>query len=200
MKMRNKTALSFRFRRDLLLFAAGGLIFVFALADAVQAQSATEYSALTEAVTAAAAAKKEKPDGAGAEEGAGQESHAAADAAGGAVTKIYGEDGEALSAKGAALLKQLGGTPQADAAAESSPRTAEPKMIEFEDLGGPAAGGGGKKNEAEIPAGQGIRIYLKDGHVVEGKLLEEADGRCQVQTGGVSLTYFKDEIQKTEKF
>ncbi|WP_128699193.1 hypothetical protein [Candidatus Velamenicoccus archaeovorus] len=200
MKMRNKTALFFRYRHGLLLFAAGCLVFVFALTDAAQAQSAAEYSALTEAVAAAAAAKKEKPEGTGAEKRAGRESPTAADAAGEAVTKAYGEDGEAFSAKGDTLLKQLGGTPQADASAESSPRTAEPRMIEFEDRDGPAAGGGGKNGEAEIPAGQGIRVYLKDGHVVEGKLLEEADGRCQVQTGGVSLTYFKDEIQKTEKF
>ncbi len=194
MKMRNKTTLFLRDRHELLLFAAGCLVFVFAPADAAQAQSAAEYSALTEAVTAAAAAKK--AEGAGAEERTGRESHAAGEA----VTKIYGEGGEALSAKGDALLKQLGGTPQADAAAESSPRTAEPRMIEFEDQGGPAAGGGGKNGETEIPAGQGIRVYLKDGHVIEGKLLEETDARCQVQTGGVPLTYFKDEIQKTERF
>jgi hypothetical protein len=31
-------------------------------------------------------------------------------------------------------------------------------------------------------------------------LLEEGQGHYRVQAGGVDLTYFKDEIQKTERF
>lgn len=201
MKMRNRGVFLFRCPQDIPLVAAGCLVCVFALADAARAQSTLEYTALTGAVTAAAAAKEEKPKDSGGEgEEAGQ-GNRAADVAGEAIAKIYGESGEALSTKGAALLGQLGGTPQAQesaAAAQDAPRTAELKMIEFEDQEEPPAGE--KKGAADAPAGQGLRIYLKDGHVVEGKLLEEAGDHYRIQTGGLSLTYFKDEIQKTEKF
>jgi hypothetical protein len=63
--------------------------------------------------------------------------------------KIYGDSGKALSAKGTALLGRLGGMPQAaeaTAAAQGAPRTAEPRMIEFEGRDDPAAGTDEKKN------------------------------------------------------
>jgi|GEM_PF-1089999 len=201
MKARNSRVLFFRRLNGIALFAAGCLFCIFVLVDAAQAQSTLEYTALTGAVTAAAAAKKEKPkDSGGEEEGAGQGS-TAADVAGQAIAKIYGESSEALSTKGAALLGQLGGpsqTQEATAAAQDAPRTAELKMIEFEDQDEPPAGE--KKGVADVPAGHGLRIYLKDGHVVEGELLEEKGDHYRIQTGGLGLTYFKDEIQKTEKF
>ncbi len=191
-------------RFDILLLAAGCFICVFAIEDMVSAQSTLEYTALTEAVTAAAAANKEKPKDSGNEEQvADSRGDRGADVAGEAISKIYGDSGKALSAKGTALLGRLGGMPQAaeaTAAAQGAPRTAEPRMIEFEGRDDPAAGTDEKKNGLELPAGQGIRIYLKDGHVVEAKLLEEGQGHYRVQAGGVDLTYFKDEIQKTERF
>jgi hypothetical protein len=55
-------------RFDILLLAAGCFICVFAIEDMVSAQSTLEYTALTEAVTAAAAANKEKPKDSGNEE------------------------------------------------------------------------------------------------------------------------------------
>jgi hypothetical protein len=199
--MRNRRTSFFRYPQNIPLVAAGCLVCVFALADAAWAQSTLEYTALTGAVTAAAAAEEEKPKDSGDKgEGAGQD-NTAADVAGEAIAKIYGESSEALSTKGAALLGQLGGPSQAQeatAAAQDAPRTAEPRMIEFEDQEGPPADE--EKGAADAPAGQGLRIFLKDGHVVEGKLLEEAGGHYRIQTGGLDLTYFKDEIQKTEKF
>jgi len=201
MKMRNRGTPFFRYPQDIPLVAAGCLVCVFALADAARAQSTLEYTALTGAVTAAAAAEEEKPKDSGdGGEGAGQD-NTAADVAGEAIAKIYGESGEALSTKGAALLGRLGGTPQAQeamAAAPDAPRTAELKMIEFEEQQEPPADG--EKGADDVSAGQGLRIYLKDGHIVEGKLLEETGDHYRIQTGGLDLTYFKDEIQKTEKF
>jgi hypothetical protein len=202
--MKNREAVFLRLKLDILSFATGCFICAFVAADMAQAQSTLEYTALAEAVTAAAAADKEKPKDSGNEEqGADFQGNRAADVAGEAISKIYGESSEALSARGTALLGRLGGMPQAAEAAvgaQAPGRTAEPRMIEFEGQGDSAAVADEKKDGPEIPAGQGIRIYLKDGHVVEAKRLEEGRDRYRVQAGGVDLTYFKDDIEKTERF
>lgn len=200
----NKAALSYvGFQNGILLFAAVCFVCVCVVSDMARAQSTLEYTALTGAVAAAAAAKKEKPKNSEEEtEGTGQ-SKTAADVAGEAMAKMYGEGAGVLSSKGAGFLSRIGGVPgaqEATAAAENGTRTAQPRLIEFEEQDRAAGSAGGPKGAAEAPAGLGIRVFLKDGHVVEGKLLEESADHYRVQTGGLDLTYFQEEIDRVEKF
>ncbi len=44
-----------------------------------------------------------------------------------------------------------------------------------------------------------VRVYLKDGRVLEGKLIEEAKDYIKVDIVGIPLTYFKEQIEKFEK-
>jgi hypothetical protein len=54
---------------------------------------------------------------------------------------------------------------------------------------------------ATIPAekaGSQVKIFLKDGKVIEGKLLERAEAYVKIDFQGVTLTYYNDEFDRVE--
>lgn len=47
-------------------------------------------------------------------------------------------------------------------------------------------------------AGDPVKVFLKDGKVAEGKLLERTDGYVRIDFQGVTLTYYNDEFDRVE--
>jgi hypothetical protein len=41
-------------------------------------------------------------------------------------------------------------------------------------------------------------IYLKNGRVIEGKILEKTDDQIEIDSNGIALTYYADEIERIE--
>ncbi len=98
-----------------------------------------------------------------------------------AVKGVYGDSAGALS-RGSALLQQAGqpaGDSSGDAVTSAQPPSAEP-----EDE--PVA-----EDESE-----NVKVYLESGQVIEGKLIERGDDYVKVESNGIVVTYFNEEIDK----
>lgn len=51
---------------------------------------------------------------------------------------------------------------------------------------------------SSIEPGRDVKVHMKDGHVIEGAVVNAAFDRVQVETSGVQLTYFREEIKKIQ--
>ncbi len=157
-------------------FVAFSLVlgFFLTVSGLSEAQSTLEYSTLISSVSAAASkAKKEKgKDGARQE---GQESSGIPGMVSDATQKVYGESSQLMS-KSASMLGQVGGGMQA--AQTDTARTPEVK-----------------------PASQEAKttVYLKNGSVIEGNIVERKDDYIKIDTAGILVTYFKEEIDRIEE-
>ncbi|MFH0941247.1 MAG: hypothetical protein V1840_05270 [Candidatus Omnitrophota bacterium] len=89
-----------------------------------------------------------------------------------AVNEVYSSSAGALS-RGSALLQQAG----AGFGLEPETKTAAVEAA--------------AENESGL-----IKVYLKSGQVIEGKLVEQGDDRVKVESNGIVVTYFNEEIDK----
>ena len=62
-------------------------------------------------------------------------------------------------------------------------------------LGSPAQ----NENPSNTQTGSSVRIYLKNGRIIQGKLVEQKDDHLKVDLEGVTVTFFKEEIDRIEK-
>ncbi|MDD5019977.1 MAG: hypothetical protein PHH75_00340 [Candidatus Omnitrophica bacterium] len=175
---------------------------LFAFCDGVLAQSTLEYTTLTGGMAAAAKAGRQKARVSNEEEAAGSGGDASG-IVGEAMTQLYSESGQALASKGPRFLSQVGSGPAAQNAVSGTGEEAGPssgaKVITFEE---DAAGTGPDEAQGDEAAvsGQKVRVHFKSGPVIEGRLVEERENDVRVESEGIILTYFKEEIAKVEKF
>lgn len=176
------------------------------------AQSTMEYATLTSGITAAAKAaekdknsqdkRKETVPEATIEEGA----NSAAMATGEIIKKLNEKSLYGLSSR---LIPDGDVTGLQNTSALAVQESPEVKRTEPERAAvlsekteeKTTAGGPEKEISPEavsIENGSQVKVTLKGGHAVTGKLVENRDDRIQVETSGVPLTYFKEEIEKTE--
>lgn len=169
--------------KTLLYFMA---IFLL-LSGLAEAQSTLEYATLTETVAAAAKVKKEKIQNQSQEESQAS-SWGTSNVASGMMTKLYGESGQAMSSKAGSLLGQLG-----------SPTL--PKQTNSENKDSMITNTNPVQNETPSNAqtDSTVKIYLKNGRIIQGKLVEQKDDHLKVDLEGVTVTFFKEEIDRIEK-
>ena len=104
-----------------------------------------------------------------------------------------GVDSAGVLSKGSALLRQAGSSfdatgtspDQEKQAAPGEAKVGMPKVLEIETK--PSA----PEGENDI-----VKVYLKSGQVIEGKLVERGDDHVKVDCVGVAVTYFNEEIDK----
>jgi hypothetical protein len=159
-------------------------VFFLALSSSVFAQSMAEYGLLTASVAAAAAAKKSKGQQGTQAEGT--------DATTGMMSKVYGDSADALN-KGGALLGQVGegfGTPSKEQAPEPTEEKKEEAAPPKEEVT--------PKEEAAPPKEENnlTKLYLKSGSVIEGTVVEKDDNHVKLESFGIAVTYFTEEIEK----
>ncbi|MFA5038664.1 MAG: hypothetical protein WC732_03180 [Candidatus Omnitrophota bacterium] len=185
-------------------YLTGFLIFLFSAGFAL-AQSTVEYATLSTGMTAAAKAAQQEDQAQGGEQEGPQArvsqedgfepQEEASTLTGEALKRIYG-DSQGFSATSASLFgqgsgkEQLEPVPLDEAVPALSPSQGH-KMIEFEE----------EKESLPVPAAEGgaaVKLHLKDGHIIEGKIVEASAEQIKVDTEGVGLTYFKEEIENIE--
>lgn len=154
------------------------VVFFLLLCSSVFAQSMAEYGLLTTSVAAAAAASKKGKGQQGAQaEGAG----VATDA----MSKVYGDSAGALN-KAGDLLGQVGegfGAPSEARASEPAEEIKEEAALPKEEAA--------PKEENNL-----TKLYLKSGSVIEGTVVEKDDNHVKLETSGIAVTYFTEEIEK----
>ena len=175
--------------------------FFLTVSSLSEAQSTLEYSTLISSVSAAASkAKKEKgKDGARQE---GQESSGIPGMVSDATQKVYGESSQLMS-KSASILGQVGGgmqaaqaqTPQAP---EITPAPQETQATEPETKETPATKTTPEEKTSEEKKEPLTKVYLKNGSVIEGNIVERKDDYIKIDTSGIPVTYFKEEIDRIE--
>ena len=148
------------------------------LSGLAEAQSTLEYAALTETVAAAAKAKKEKTQNQSQEESQSS-SWGTSNVATGMMTKLYGESGQAMSSKAGSLLGQLGPENKDSTITNTNPVQNE--------------------TPSNAQTDSTVKIYLKNGRIIQGKLVEQKDDHLKVDLEGVTVTFFKEEIDHIEK-
>lgn len=165
-----------------LLWAVG--IFL-AASSSLEAQSTLEYTTLMSTVGAAGAAKGKKAKSEGTQgeqepgnaEGPGLVSEAA--------QKVFTEGSQAMS-KSASLLGQVGSGMQP--AGETKPATTTETPAKAAPEENPPA----ETNRSSA------KVYLNSGTVIEGDIVERKDDYVKVNTAGIVVTYFNEEIAKIE--
>lgn len=165
-----------------LLFLS--VIFITA-SSVAQAQSTLEYSTLISAVGAAgSSAKKEKTKDQN-QQGQGEASSTTAPGAGiigSALQKLHSDTQSVLSRSGS-MMGQIGsGTP-----ANPQNLTVAPEIKPVSPVA--AAKSGPSK----------VKVYLKSGHTIEGTIIGQDDRSIKIDTDGVPVTYFNEEISRIEK-
>jgi len=144
------------------------VLFFLLLCWAGYAQSTLEYATLLSRQSVAGSVKKEK----------------------GPVPQ--GADSAGALLRGSALLQQAGSgfgvadtsSAQGKQAVSDEPK-AEPKVLE------PVTKPATAENEGGL-----VKVYLKSGQVIEGKLVEQGNDHVKVEANGIVVTFFNEEIDK----
>ena len=166
----------------LMCFSAALLAF----SSSAMAQSMLEYSALQTAVAGAAAKDKDEKG----QEGEDASSPGGSTLAGQATRQLYGQTAGLMTREGA-VLGQVG-------SGIAAPGPSVPASF----AAGRKAPGEAKATEpesTEIAGEPEVKVFLKDGTVVEGRLLERADKHVRIDVVGVPVTYFNEDIARIEE-
>ena len=169
-----------------LLFLS--VIFITA-SSVAQAQSTLEYSTLISAVGAAgSSAKKEKSKDQN-EQGQGESSNTAAAGIGAgivgpAIQKVYGDTEGVLSRSGS-MMGQIGSSAPANPQNLTVAPETKPVSPSIE--------------KASVPSNVNVKVYLKSGNIIEGKIVGQDDHSVKIDTDGIPVTYFNEEISRIEK-
>lgn len=168
-----------------------------------EAQSTLEYAALATSVAAATNAKKEKTQVQD-QEASQASSEGTPGLTTGTMTKIYSETNQAMSSKVGALLGQVGGYPlpkqsnptptQTITTVSEKSRTNEP-----ENKNQATTNPTQDKNSQNSRSDSSVKIYLKNRHVIQGKMIEQKDDSIKIDLEGTPVTFFKEEIDRIEK-
>ncbi len=186
--------------KKIFLFFGWFFVVFFTATFIAKAQSTLEYSTLTSALGGALAGGEgnKKEEG---KDSSQQGQGGATGLVGGATSRLYGESAGAMSSKAGSLLGQVGsgfGARQAESSAATSGAN-KAKIMEFENEKTGTAKAAG---EFQISGGESqpyVKVYLKNGSIVEGVLLERRSDSIRVETAGVGVTYFSEEISKIEE-
>ncbi len=160
----------------------------------VWAQSMLEYGALLTATGAAgAAASKDKDEE---KEGEGDKDKGPSSAGGligSTASRLYGQSMQTAAQRGGALLGQLGhgvAMPASPAAKEeAASRGAAVSSAPAQPTGEP-------EPFLETPEPGLVKIILKTGTVIEGRLVEQTNDFIRLESAGVVVTFFSDEISR----
>ena len=187
----------YNFLRAMLLFIAISLM----LSEAAKAQTTLEYGALVGSVTAATEAKKEKSKGQDQEEP--QSSSGASGLAGQTMSKLYGESSQVMSSKGSSLLEQVGGgglSEQTDSTTSKEIRTPaqKTKIIESEKKDSTTVPQAPSQTPSDTEVDSSVKVHLKSGSIIQGKKVEQKDDYIKIDTSGIVVTYFNEEIEQVE--
>jgi len=104
------------------------------------------------------------------------------DVAASAVNGVYSDSAAAISRSSSLLQQAGGGRSVADTVAAQ---------------GGQAASDGPKPAASAAENASGlVKVYLNSGQVIEGKLIERGEDHVKVETNGIVVTFFNEEIDK----
>ena len=165
------------------------VVFCLLYAPAASAQSMLEYGALLTATGAAGAAAA--GEGEEKEDGEAKGSSRAGGIIGSTASRVYEQGMQTAAERSGALLGQVGrgvSTPPPAEEEEAAPvRVRVTREEPPPDAAEPAAGPG--------DAGLGeVEVVLNDGTVVRGVLLEQTAEYVRVESAGVTVTFFGDEV------
>ncbi len=163
-------------------------LMIFLTGPAVaSAQSMLEYATLVSA-TGAAGAAQNKDDEQGKDDKGDRVSRAGG-LIGGTATRLYDQSMQTAAQRGGALLGQLG----RDVPAGAKEKTTSPAASGLAD-GTQAAQ---EPVPLEEPSGPDlVKVFLRNGQVVEGRLVEQRPDYVRVESAGVVVTFFSDEISR----
>ncbi|MGE5279802.1 MAG: hypothetical protein ACM3L6_03545 [Deltaproteobacteria bacterium] len=160
---------------------------LFLAAGGASAQSMLEYATMVSAEGAAGAAQGEK----GKDKDKGS-SHPGS-LIGTTASRLYEKSMQTAAERGGALFGGLGQGREEHASAGPSdqvPSSALPSGAGAVQLSPAQASTGGE------PVSGLAAVVLKNGTVVEGNIVEQASGYVRVDTEGVVVTFFRDEIDR----
>lgn len=179
------------------------LIIFIVFSGVTRAQSTLEYATLTGSVAAAAKANKEKAQNQNQEESQASSTGASdSDWVGGTMAKLYGENSQVMSSKAGSLLGQIGGGALSNQTRpvtipEITTSSQETKITEPENKNPTAANLAPSSLNTQTDSS--VKVYLKSGHVVKGKIAEQRDNYIKIDLDGIMVTFFKEEIDRIEK-
>lgn len=187
----------YNFPRGMLLFIAISLV----LSEAAMAQTTLEYGALVGGVTAATEAKKEKSKDQ--DQGESRSSSGASGLAGQTMSKLYGESSQVMLSKTSSLLGQVGGGGSSEqtnstVSKEITAPAQKTKIIESDEKDSTAVPQAPSSSPSDTEAGSSVKVHLKSGSIIQGKKVEQKDGYIKIDTSGIVVTYFNEEIEQIE--
>ncbi len=156
---------------------------------AVSAQSMLEYGALLTA-TGAAAAAASKDDEQG-EDDKGKGPSRAGGLIGSTATRLYDQSMQTTAQRGGAMLDQLGrgvATPP-PAKEEAASRGATVSGAPAQPAQEPASSLGSSESDL-------VKVILLSGKVLEGRLVEQTTDYVRIESAGVVVTFFSDEVSR----
>ena|GEM_PF-5984423 len=139
----------------------------------IEAQSTLEYSTLVSGVASATATQEKN-------------ANSTAD-------KLYSASADILSKSGDLLSKAGGAAPNAEKPQVSTETTPKENNIAKKQVAP------GKKEESTKKIAS-TKIFLKDGTIVEGKLIGYINNAIQIDVAGATITYFNDDIRRIEEY
>ena|GEM_PF-2358143 len=163
------------------------MVFCLLGAPGVSAQSMLEYGTLLTATGAAGAAagEDEEKDKDNKDKGPSR----AGGLIGSTASRLYEEGMQTAAERGGALLGQAGRGVPAPAAAEEKAAAARPVVSDA--AAQPAAQTAPGPEEA---AAGPVKVTLKNGRVVEGLLVEQTAEHVRIESAGVVVTFFMEEV------
>jgi len=176
------------------VFLFGVLVFCLMRAPGASAQSMLEYATLLSAQGAADAAQKK--DGKKDDDGQGGSSSGEGGLVGNAARQLYDQGMRTAAQRGGALMQQLGAGVSAPTANAPSPAEEE-ATPSAESAAAAGTQPAQQQGPAEKPpASDAVKVVLQSGQVVEGRLVEKTADYVRIETAGVAVTFFNDEVAR----
>ena len=176
-------------------FLIGVLVFCLMGAPVASAQSTLEYAALLSAQGAAGAAQNK--DGNKDDDGQSGPSSGDGGLVGNGARRLYEQGIGTATQRGGALMQQLG------AGVSAPPANAPSPAEEAVPPAGSAAAAGTQPAQQQESAGKpsspdDAKVVLQSGQVVQGRLMEQTADYVRIESAGVAVTFFNEEVKRVE--